>query len=62
MYFRATDNNTFKNIFTELSKLQKNDIEVNVKKEFKPYYEPFMISLIILLGLFSGLVLWKREV
>jgi hypothetical protein len=48
-YFRADNNQTFQRIFDELSKLQKNDINVEIKKQYSEYYEIFLYSLIILL-------------
>lgn len=60
-YFRADNNAVFSQIFNELSKLEKNDIEVNVKKEYKEYYKPFVYSLIIFLGLFVFILFYKKE-
>ena len=60
-YFRATDNSTFNDIFNNLQKLEKNDIEVDIKKNYSEYYKPFLYSLIVLLGLFNFLVFLKPE-
>ena len=61
-YFRAEDNNTFTSIFNELSKLEKNDIDVEIKKEYSEYYDIFLYSLTILLTLFSYLMLSNIEI
>lgn len=47
-FFRATDNATLTNIFAYLEKLEKNDIEVNIKKTYSENYKPFLYTLIIL--------------
>jgi len=60
-FFRATDNNSLKKIFNYLSKLEKNDIEVEIKKEYKEYYYPFMYSLILLIILFWYLTISDLE-
>lgn len=60
-YFRADNNQTFQNIFDELSKLQKNDINVEIKKQYSEYYEYFLYSLIILLWLFTYLMIYRTE-
>jgi len=51
-FFRADNNKTFEEIFKELQKLQKQDLNIEVKKEYKEYYQVFLYSLIVLLGLF----------
>ena len=51
-FFRADNNYTFQKIFDELSSLEKNDIEIEAIKNYRPYYKPFAFSLIILLILF----------
>lgn len=61
-YFRATDTNTFSKIFENLQKLDKKDIEIEVKKTYKQYYSPFVFSLIILLGIFIFSMLSKTEI
>lgn len=60
-YFRADNNKSFENIFKELNKLEKNDIEIEVKKEYSNYYKIFLYSLIILIWSFCYLVFrsWK---
>jgi len=61
LYFRAENNNTFKLIFDELSKLQKDDIEIEVQKEYSEYYDYFIYSLIILILIFSYLIFYRIE-
>ncbi len=62
VYFRADNNNTLEEIFNELSKLNKNDIEINIKKEHKQYYDPFIYNLLLLLWLFIISLLFKKEI
>lgn len=62
VFFRAENNDTFKQIFDELSKLQKSDIEIKTKKEYKEYYEPFLLSLILLIWLFIWILFYRREI
>lgn len=60
-YFRADNNNTFTKIFDELSKLNKNDIEIKINKEYKQNYKIFINSLIVLLILFITTLFYKKE-
>lgn len=61
-YFKATDNNSLKAIFKELEKLQKNDIDIEIKKVYKQYYEIFLYSLMILIFVFLFINMNKLEV
>ncbi len=56
-YFRADNNNTFNTIFNKLSELEKNDINIEIKKEYSEYYNVFIYSLAILLLLFTYLMI-----
>ena len=60
-FFRATDNQTFSQIFDELSKLDKHDIKVDAHKEYATAYKPFVYILLISLLLFTltNLILFK---
>ena len=60
-YFRADNNRTFEAIFKELQKLEKNDIEVKIKKKYTNYYDIFVYSLIFLISIFSLLVINNLE-
>lgn len=51
-FFKATDNDTFKNIFSKLSKLEKNDIKVDVTKIYTENYDYFLYWLILVLFVF----------
>jgi Ca-activated chloride channel family protein len=62
LYFRAENNNAFNSIFEELSKLEKNDIDIEIKKEYSEYYDVFLYSLIVLLTIFSYLMLSNIEI
>ena len=48
-FFRASDNKSLESIFKYLEKLEKNDIEVKIKKNFITYYEIFLYIILILL-------------
>jgi Ca-activated chloride channel family protein len=61
-FFRADNNNTFESIFNELSKLEKNDINIEIKKEYSEYYKYFIYSLSILLWIFTYLMISKIEI
>lgn len=61
-YFRAENNNTFQEIFDQLSKLEKNDINIEIKKQYSEYYTYFLYSLITLLWLFTFLMISKVEI
>ena len=50
-FFRATDNNSLEKIFKKLEELEKNDIEIKIKKSFSEYYNPFIYGLLILITL-----------
>ncbi len=51
-FFRATDNQTLKNIFEELAKLNKQDIKLKVHKEYITNYKLFTYILIGLMLLY----------
>jgi hypothetical protein len=55
-FFRATDNNSFSNIFTHLQKLDKKDIKIHITKLYNEEYTYFMISLVCFLFLFILLI------
>jgi len=52
-YFRADNNRTFEAIFNHLQKLEKNDIEVELKKRYSQKYDIFIYSLVIFMCLFA---------
>ncbi len=54
-FFRADSNYSFEKILKELSKLNKQDIKIEVKKQYSPNYEIFIYILIFLLFSFSFL-------
>ncbi len=60
-YFRAENNVVFKQIFEELQKLEKNDIEVDIKKKYTNYYDIFIYSLIFLISIFGLLLINNLE-
>lgn len=61
-YFRADNNQTFQRIFDKLSNLEKNNLKVEIKKEYSENYKPFKYSLIVLLWIFTLLSLYKKEI
>ncbi len=61
-FFRATDNKAFRKIFNELSSLEKSDIKVDIKKEYKQYYQIFLYSLIFLMFSFIVIILKDIEI
>ena len=62
VYFRAENNNTFESIFNELKKLQKNDIDIKIQKEYSEYYSIFIYSLAFLLIIFTYLFISSIEI
>jgi Ca-activated chloride channel family protein len=60
-FFRATDNKALENVFEYLEKLEKSDIEIEIKKEYSTSYEKFIIVLVGLLWIYLTLVMWKLE-
>lgn len=54
-YFRATDNQTFQQIFQQISQLEKKELTVETKKQYHDLYYQFNLSLLILLLFLFGL-------
>ncbi len=48
-FFRADSNTVFEDIFKELQLLEKSEIEVDIKKNYKNLYDVFIYSLILLI-------------
>jgi len=48
-FFRATDDDSLEKIFKKLEELEKNDIEIKIKKSFSEFYNIFIYTLIILI-------------
>lgn len=61
-YFRADSNKTFRKIFKELEKLEKNDINIEIKKEYSEYYSYLIYALMILLSLFTYFMITNLEI
>jgi len=53
VFFRVIDTQTFENIFDELSRLEKHDIEVDIQKKYQSYYTPFIFIIIVFLLAYS---------
>lgn len=60
-FFRATDNNTLKNIFDTLKKLDKNDIKINITKLYNENYDYFVLVLLLALSSFCILIFRDLE-
>jgi Ca-activated chloride channel family protein len=48
-YFRAVDRPSLETIYTEIDRLEKTEIEVNVYKRYKDEFRNFLIPGLILL-------------
>ncbi len=48
-YFRAVDRKSLENIYAEIDKLEKTEIEINVYKRYKDEYRKFLFAGLILL-------------
>lgn len=51
-FYRAVDNKTFENIFLDLEKLEKKDLETEIKKSYKDLYNEFAYFLSFLIFIF----------
>lgn len=51
-YFRATDDETLENIFDNLESLDKKDLEIEIKKNYKELYQIFAYILSFLIFMF----------
>lgn len=51
-YYRASDNDTFQNLFKNLNLLDKNEIEINSIVVYDPIYKPFVYLLVMIFLLF----------
>lgn len=60
-FFRATDNKTFENIFKDLEKLEKTDIEILSKKTYKDFYDFFAYILSFLIFLLIISFIYKKN-
>lgn len=61
-YYRAKDDKTFENIFSQLEKLEKNDIETEEKIDYKNYYTFFVITLLFMLFTFCFITFTKNNI
>lgn len=61
-YFRADNNETFEKIFNELSKLDKNNINIEVKKQYSEYYQLFLVTLTFFIWIFCFLTLYSLKI
>lgn len=61
-YYRATSKEVFKKIFEDIDKLEKKDIEVEVKKLYETKYEYFYYVLLLLQFMFVFLLFKKIRI
>ncbi len=62
LYFRARDNSSLQNIYTEIDKLEKSDVEITALKRFNEKFFPFalMAGIFTLLELILHYTLFKK--
>lgn len=60
-YFRASDRKSFENIFNEISKLEKTEIEVDIIKSNREKYDYFIYLLILFFMFFIWIKYWKNN-
>jgi Ca-activated chloride channel family protein len=48
-YYRATDNESLKNIYTEIDRLERSKIEVTAIRRYNEQYFPFALAAALLL-------------
>ncbi|MET0242154.1 MAG: VWA domain-containing protein [Flavitalea sp.] len=51
LYFRARDNNSLRNIYTEIDKLEKSKVEITALRRYTERFYPFALLAIALLAL-----------
>ncbi len=61
-YFRATDNESLKNIYTEIDKLEKSKVEITALKRYNEQFFPFALiaAALLLLELILRFTLFKK--
>jgi Ca-activated chloride channel family protein len=61
-YFRAKDNESLKNIYTEIDKMEKSKIEISILKRFDEHFSPFALAAaaLLLLELVLRFTLFKK--
>ncbi len=61
-YFRARDNESLKNIYTEIDQMEKSKIEISTLKRFDEHFSPFALAAaaLLLLELVLGFTLFKK--
>ena len=50
-YFRATDNKGLKEIYEQIDKLEKTEIDVSSFTRYSEEFKPFLIAALLLFGL-----------
>ena len=61
-YFRATDNESLKNIYSDINKLEKSKIEITALRRFNEQFFPFALAaaLLIFIELFLRYTLFRK--
>ena len=62
LYFRARDNNSLQNIYTEIDKLEKTKVDISVLKRYTEEFFPFAVAaaFFILLELLLRYTIFKK--
>jgi Ca-activated chloride channel family protein len=62
LYFRARDNSSLQNIYTEIDKLEKTKVDISVLKRYTEQFLPFAIAaaIFILLELILRYTIFKK--
>lgn len=61
-YFRATDNQSLKNIYTDIDKLEKSKVEITALKRYSEEFFPFALAaaVCLLLELILGFTVFRK--
>ncbi len=61
-YFRAGDNKSFDKVMSEINRLEKREIKMNITTEYRENFIPFLTALIILIFLYLLITVYKTEI
>jgi Ca-activated chloride channel family protein len=61
-YFRATDTNSLRTIFSEIDKLEKSKVEVERTAQYRDLFQWFLVPALALLALeiLLSQTIWRR--
>ena len=62
LYFRARDNASLQNIYSEIDKLEKSEVQITTLKRFREKYFPFALAaaIFVLLEMLLRYTLFKK--